>query len=111
MQEKRNHFKNPFKKPDFIPKKCALQESPIREVVRDESINNKYKSFNVDQLRENLIKIINFSKISRRKSLCHYRKFCRQRDERLRQELLESKKRELQKKSDKQKAPQGDTAK
>ena len=47
-QEKRNHFTNTFKKSDFIPKKCALQESPIREVVPDESINNIYKSFNVD---------------------------------------------------------------
>ena len=38
-QEKRNHFKNNFKKPDFIPKKCALWKSPIKEVIANGWVN------------------------------------------------------------------------
>ena len=64
-----------------------------------ESINNKYKSFNL----ENLIRIINFSsKSSEERASAIIESSVR--DEGLRQELLESKKRELQKKSKKRKA-------
>ena len=64
-----------------------------------ESINNKYKSFNL----ENLIRIINFSsKSSEERASAIIESSVR--DEGLRRELLESKKRELQKKSKKRKA-------
>ena len=74
-----------------------------------ETINNKYKSFILDELRENLIKIINFSSKSpeERASVIIESSV---RDEGLRWELLESKKRELQKKSEKLKSLQGGSA-
>ena len=60
-QEKRNHFKNNFKKPDFIPKNVLCEKVPSKRLLQmGESMNNKYKSFNVDEIRENLINITNF---------------------------------------------------
>ena len=76
---------------------------------KGESMNNKYKSFNVDELRDNLIKIINFSSKSPEERASAIVESS-VRDEGLRRELLESKKKKLQKKSEKRKA-QGDTAK
>ena len=34
-QAKRNHFKNNFKKSEFVPKKCGLRKSPIKEIIPD----------------------------------------------------------------------------
>lgn len=65
-----------------------------------ESINDKYKSFNVSELRENVIKIINLSSKSPEERTSAIIESS-VRDERLRRELLEDKKRELQKKNEK----------
>ena len=65
-----------------------------------ESINDKYKSFNVSELRENVIKIINLSSKSPEERTSAIIESS-VRDERLRSELLEDKKRELQKKNEK----------
>ena len=65
-----------------------------------ESINDKYKSFNVSELRGNVIKIINLSSKSPEERTSAIIESS-VRDERLRRELLEDKKRELQKKNEK----------
>ena len=56
-------FKNTILKNQILLRKNVLCEKvpSKRSFQMGESINNKYKSFNLDELRENLIKIINLS--------------------------------------------------
>ena len=56
-------FKNTILKNQILFRKNVLCETvPSKRLFQmGESINNKYNSFNLDELRENLIKIINLS--------------------------------------------------
>ena len=56
-------FKNTILKNQILLRKNVLCEKvPSKRLFQmGESINNKYNSFNLDELRENLIKIINLS--------------------------------------------------
>ena len=60
-QEKETTSKTILKNQILFQKNVLCEKVPSKRLLQmGESMNNKYKSFNVDEIRENLINITNF---------------------------------------------------